>query len=175
MPPVPVQANKIRYRHVIPGAIVLGILAAVGSVAQFPPLLLLCIVAGGGLAVAIYNRRAHPGHLRPGMGFRIGLLAGAIGFIFNLILNLISLATATGRQVLRDYVHKSFENALANNSDPTQAEQIRKLADVINTPGGLVTLFLVAMLIGGVLLILLSGLGGSIGAYLFGRHDSETH
>lgn len=153
----------------------LGILAAVGSVAQFPPLLLLCIVAGGGLAVAIYNRRAHPGHLRAGMGFRIGLVAGGIGFLFNLVLNSISLATPSGRQILRDYVHKSFENALANNPDPTQADQIRKLGEVVNTPGGLATLFIVAMLLGGILLILLSGLGGAIGAYLFGRHDAETH
>ena len=175
MPPGPGQPNRIRYRHVIPGAIILGVLAAVGSVAQFPPLLLLCIVAGGGLAVAIYNRRAHPGQLRPGMGFRIGLVAGAMGFLFNLILNAISLLTPTGRQLLREYVHKSMENALAANPDPAQAEQIRKFSDVLNTPGGLATLFVVAMIIGGILLMLLSGLGGSIGAYLFGRHDTESH
>ena len=109
------------------------------------------------------------------MGFRIGLVAGAMGLLFNLILNMISLLTPTGRQLLRDYVHKSMENALAANSDPSQAEQIRKLSETLNTPGGLATLFIVAMILGGILLMLLSGLGGAIGAHLFGRHDSETH
>ena len=174
MPPTP-GSNRIRWRHVIPGAIILGILAAIGSVAEFPPLLLLCIVAGGGLAVAIYHRRAHPGSLRPGTGFRIGALAGAMGFVFNLILNLISLSTQAGRAMLREYVHKSIENALSSNPDPAQAEQIRKISDQLNTPGGMATLFIVAMIIGGVLLIVLSGFGGSIGAYLFGRHDGERH
>jgi len=167
--------ERLRWRHVIPGAIILGILAAVGSVAQFPPLLLLCIVAGGGIAVAIYHRRAHPGHLRPRTGFRIGAIAGTMGFIFNLILNVISLATPAGRSLLRDYVHKSMENALAGNPDPAQAEQIRKISEHLNTTGGLATLFIVAMIVYGLLLILLSGFGGSIGAYLFGKHDTESH
>lgn len=179
-PPVPTgqppdPPNRIRYRHVVPGALILGILAAIGSIAQFPPLLLLCIVAGGGIAVAIYHRRAHPGHLRPGMGFRIGAVAGAMGFVFNLLLNLISLLTPTGRGLLREYVKKSMDNALASNPDPAQAEQIRKISEQLNTPAGLAILFIVAMIIGGVLLIILSGFGGSIGAYLFGKHEHESH
>jgi hypothetical protein len=178
VPPQPtptVPPERLRWRHVIPGAIILGILAAIGSVAQFPPLLLLCIVAGGGIAVAIYHRRAHPGHLRPRTGFRIGAIAGTMGFIFNLILNVISLATPAGRSLLREYVHKSMENALASNPDPAQAEQIRKISEHLNTTTGLVTLFIVAMIVYGLLLILLSGFGGSIGAYLFGKHDAESH
>ncbi len=150
-------------------------LAAVGSIAQFTPLLLLCIVAGGGIAVAIYHRRAHPGHLRPGMGFKIGAVAGAMGFLFNLVLNLISMLTPAGRTLLRDYVKKSMENALATNPDPSQAEQIRRISEQLNTPAGLAVLFVAAMIVGGILLILLSGFGGSMGAYLFGKHEQERH
>lgn len=171
-PPGPAP-NRLRYRNIIPGAIILGILAAFGSVAQFPPLLLLCIVAGGGIAVAIYHRQAHPGHLRPGAGFKIGALAGAMGFLFNLVLNGISLLTPTGRQLLRETVQKGMDNALAANPDPSQAEQIKKFTEMLNTPGGLAILFTLAMIIGGVLLIVLSGFGGAIGAYLFGKHEPE--
>lgn len=173
-PPQP-PPNRIRYRHVIPGALILGMLAAVGSIAQFTPLLLLCIVAGGGIAVAIYHRRAHPGHLRPGMGFRIGAVAGAMGFVFNLILNMVSLLTPAGRTLLREYVKKSMDNALASNPDPAQAEQIRRISEQLNTPTGLVILFIAAMIVGGILLIVLSGLGGAMGAYLFGKHEQEIH
>jgi hypothetical protein len=172
-PPPPGPSDRLRYRNIIPGAVILGILAAVGSIAQFPPLLLLCIVAGGGIAVAIYHRQAHPGHLSPKTGFKIGAVAGAMGFLINLVLNTISLLTPTGRELLRETVRKGMDNALAANPDPAQADQIRKFSDLLNTSGGLITLFTLAMIIGGVLLILLSGFGGAIGAYLFGKHEPE--
>jgi len=66
-----------------------------------------------------------------------------------------------------------MENALAANPDPSQADQIKKFSEMLNTPGGLAMLFTLAMIIGGVLLIVLSGFGGAIGAYLFGKHEAE--
>lgn len=109
------------------------------------------------------------------MGFRIGAAAGAMGFLINLVLNLLSMLTPTGRNLLREYVKRSMDNALASNPDPAQAEQIRKISEQLNTPAGLTALFVVAMIIGGILLIILSGFGGSMGAYLFGKHEHENH
>ncbi len=163
--------GKIRLKYAIPGALILALLAIVGSVTQFPPFVLLCIVAGGGLAVAIYHRLDPAMPLRAGSGFRIGALAGGIGFLLNAVLNAISLATPAGREALRTMMKTSMESS---NLTGEQAEQMRKLIEELNTPAGMASFFIVAMLFAGVLFLLLSGLGGTVGASLFGRREPRN-
>ncbi len=151
----------------------LGLLTLVGSATQFAPLLLLCFIAGGGITVAIYHRRAHPGTLRSGTGFRIGALSGAMGFVVYFFLSVIPLASISGRDQMREALRKGLETAAAANPDPDKTELARKLTASLTGDTGLVVFTLASLLIFGALLILLSGVGGSIGAYLFGKHDAE--
>jgi hypothetical protein len=48
---------------------------------------------------------------------------------------------------------------------------LRRLGDQLNTPGGLALIFTFALLVLAVLFVVFGGLGGAIGAALFGRRQ----
>lgn len=168
----PVQLPGIHWRAAVPSALMAGLLAGLGTVIPFFPFILLCMLAAGGLSVTFYTRREAHAHIRPGMGMRIGALAGLFGFLMNAVLSSLGMLSASNRANLRTEMANRLKDAMATSSDPAATETLRNLGDKLNTPSGLVMFFVIALVFFGILFVLLSGLGGALGASLFGKHET---
>ncbi len=127
---------------------------------SFPPLLLIFIIAAGGLAVAIYHRLDSSFDLRPKAGFRVSALSAFLALIVTSLINVFAFFTRAGREMLT--------MAMSNMSDPQQTDAIKKLLEQVQTPRG-VAQFALLMIVNILMFVALSGIGGAIGASLFGR------
>jgi hypothetical protein len=140
------------------------------------PFILLCMVAAGGISIAFYTRREPDKTVKASDGLRIGALAGMFGFLINAILSTLSMLSATVRAGTRTQMMDRLKEAMAANSDPQATDMLRRIGDQLNTPGGLAFIFTLALAVLAVFFIVLSGLGGAIGATLFGRrHQEKEH
>ena len=75
------------------------------------------------------------------------------------------------RAALRDAMHERLKEAMSVNSDPSAQQMLNNLGDMISTPGGLAALFAFSLLMFGLIFVLLGGIGGSVGAALFGKKN----
>lgn len=118
------------------------------------------MLVAGFLSVALYRRRLKYVWITNGMGAKLGAAAGAIGS------GLFTLVTAVGILVfhagdkLREAAIQAIDQAAARNPDPKAQEMLQQL----KTPDGLVLVVSLGMLFTFVLFVLLSSLGGVIGA-----------
>ncbi len=167
-----ISSTVIRWRSAVPAALMAGVLAGLGTIVPFLPFVLLCMLAAGGLSVTFYTRRVPHEHLRSGMGLRIGALAGLFGFLMNAGLSSLGMLSAANRATLRTEMANRLKEAIAASSDPAATETLRNLGDKLNTSGGLLLFFGLALAFFGILFIILSGIGGAIGAALFGRKEA---
>ncbi|MGE5137916.1 MAG: hypothetical protein ACM3JD_00525 [Rudaea sp.] len=124
------------------------------------------------MSIAFYSRQEPDATVRASTGFKIGALAGLFGFLMNAFLSTSILLSATARSALRVEMANRVKEAIAASTDPSSTEILRKVSDQLNTPAGLAILFVVAMVLLGVFFVLLSGIGGAIGASLFGHRRS---
>lgn len=138
----------------------------------FLPFIFLCMVAAGGLSVTFYSRREINAQIFPGMGFRIGALAGLFGFLMDMIIVSLGMLSAATRANLRSEIANQAQQAIAKSQDPATTETLRNLTDKLSTTQGLVTLFLIAAVFYGFFFVVFSGIGGALGAYLFGHRKS---
>ena len=126
----------------------------------------LAMLAAGFLCVLFYRRRCRAAHITPGMGARLGALAGGLGF--GILATMLALAAAFGlRQQLQDTFLKALQEYGAHSSDP----HVAQVLELTKTSEGftlLMTLFLAMML---VIFLILSSLGGVLGALLLRRKD----
>lgn len=148
-----------------------GVLAGLGSLVPFMPFILLCMVASGGMSIAFYTRREPHHTVKAGNGLRIGALAGMFGFFINATLSTISMLSATSRNAMRGEMTDRLKEAMASSSDPSATDMLRRLGDQLNTPSGLALIFAFALIVLAVLFVVFGGLGGAIGATLFGRRQ----
>ncbi len=162
-------ANKYERRVVIFSALAAGFAAGVGTLVPFVPFISLCMVAAGGIAITLYKRRMPYVSVPARRGFRIGALAGFFGFLLNASMSVFGMFSNENRVALRDTMQERLKEALAVNSDPSQQQMVKHLGDVISTPHGLAAVFALSLCLFGMLFILLSGIGGAIGASLFGK------
>jgi hypothetical protein len=98
-------------------------------------------------------------------GFRIGALAGFFGFLLNALTSVLGMFSAGNRGALRDAMQERLKEALSVNSDPSAQQMVKNLGEMVSTPSGLAAVFAFSLC----LLVLLSGVGGAIGAALFGK------
>jgi len=133
------------------------------------PFILLCMVAAGGMSIAFYMRREPERVVKAGDGLRIGALAGMFGFLINATLSTLSMLSPTIRAATRGQMMDRLKEAMATSSDPQATDMLRRIGDQLNTSGGLAFIFTLALAVLAVFFIVFSGLGGAIGASLFGR------
>jgi uncharacterized membrane protein len=158
-------------RAVIFAALVAGFAAGLGTLVPFVPVITLSMIAAGGIAVTLYKRRMPYVSVSPGRGFRIGSLAGLFGFLLNASASVLGMLSEENRTGLRAAMQERLKEAMSINSDPSAQQMLKNLGDMISTPGGLAALFAFSMLLFGLIFILLGGLGGSVGAKLFGKRS----
>lgn len=163
--------DRIDWRRGWPALMFAGFLAGFGALIPSLPVISLCMIAAGGLAITFYKRRLPTVHIRPALGFRIGAVAGLFGFMANALLSGLGMLSSQNRSVLRAAMNERIQDALNTNPDASAQEMLRRMSETIATPSGFATIFIVALMIFGLLFIMFSGLGGAIGATLFGRSN----
>jgi uncharacterized membrane protein len=167
------QPAAYERRIVILSALAAGCAAGFGSLVPFAPFIMLCMVAAGGIAITLYKRRMPYVSVPGRRGFRIGALAGFFGFLFNAAISVFSMLSLENRVALRDAMQERLKEALSVNSDPAAQQMVKNLGDMISTPTGLAALFAVSLSLFGLIFVLLGGIGGAIGASLFGKKSRQ--
>jgi hypothetical protein len=101
------------------------------------------------------------------MGMRIGVVAGAIGYVATTIWSVLSFASNS--QEIRAAMQAQIDKSLANNPDPRAQEIMRQFVGNLNTPQGLATFFVLLLVIMAVVFVIFSAAGGALGASMFAR------
>lgn len=155
--------EPILWNQVWQGALLAGVGAALLSSLPFLALgSLLWLLIAGALSVSLYQRRVPTAIVRPGMGMRIGALAGVFAFAITAILSTVLFATE-GNQ-LRQMMEDQLRASMAKAPDPRSAELLQQFISKLNTPEGLATFFLWVMVFIAIIFVIFSAAGGALGA-----------
>jgi len=127
------------------------------------------MLVGGALMVPLYRRRLPGATITPGMGMRLGALAGVFGFLFNAVTSLISFVALRNTGNFRHAMEEQMQTQMAGNSDPRVQQMMQNLLDYMSTPQGAATMIAIFLLIFGVVFVLLSAAGGAVGASISGQ------
>jgi hypothetical protein len=158
----------IQWELALKGALLSGLAAAV--LTAMPVLGLGCclwLLGAGALAVWLYQRRVPGTLVTPGMGMRIGAVAGAIGYVATTIWTVLRFASNS--QEFRTAMQGQMDKSLAANPDPRAQEIMRQFMGNLNTPQGLATFFVLILAIMGIVFVIFSAAGGALGASMFAR------
>lgn len=127
----------------------------------------LCLLLGGAVAVLLYRRRERGRQVTPGMGARLGAVAGLFGFLFYSIPQLLRLAFFHLGDSIREAMRRAIEQSAAQAPDPQSQEMMRNLM----APGALATLFAFLVMLFLLLFLLFGVIGGALGASRWGRQQ----
>jgi hypothetical protein len=105
------------------------------------------------------------------MGMRIGALSGIFGFLATTILWVILFAK--NNQEFRTIFAEQMEKSMAQNPDPRAQDMARQFTAYVNTPEGLATFFVFALVIMAVVYVIFSAAGGALGASMFTRRRGQ--
>ncbi len=128
-----------------------------------------CMVAAGALAVRFYRRRRPETAISPGMGARLGVLSGLLGFFFYSVPQAFRLAFFRLGGSIREAMQKAIEQSAAQNPDPKAQEIMRNLM----SPGALAAFITVLVVLFFLVFLVCSSLGGAIGASIWGNKRSS--
>ncbi|MGE5110804.1 MAG: hypothetical protein ACM3JB_08115 [Acidobacteriaceae bacterium] len=170
--PTDLRPRKGRLSSARRAALWAGVIAGIGSLVPFAPFIFLCMIAAGGMSVAFYSRREPDVEVRASLGMKLGALAGFFGFVMNAILSSLGMLSMETRSALRSQLASRLQEAVASSKDAATTDMLQKLGEQLNTTGGLLTLFAIALAALGLFFVLFGGLGGAIGASLFGRRKT---
>lgn len=130
------------------------------------------MVAAGGLSIAFYMRFEPHAEVRTSTGLKMGALAGLFGFLLYGIMFSLTMISAQTRSQFRADTAKALQDAAAKATDPRAADMVRGFIDHLNTTSGLASMFVLMLIFTLVFFVLLSGIGGAVGASLFGHRRS---
>jgi len=162
------SGTAIQWSDALPSAALAGLIAAF---LMFIPLgaFGLGMIAAGVLSVLFYRRRNPASNLTPAMGARLGAVSGALGFgIFAIFSAVGTLVFHSGGQ-LRAALLEAVEQSAAHSSDP-QAQQV---VEYLKTPAGLALMMGLGLGFVLVAFLILSSLGGAVGAAMMRRRDRK--
>ena len=136
-----------------------ALLAGAGAaVLSFLPVLsfgcFIWLFGAGVWTVAMHQRRVPTPPVTPGMGMRIGALAGAFAFI------IIAITATVLFAIEGEQVRKVMEERL---------EELPQFIAPLNTPGGLATMFLSVLVVLAVIFLAFSAVGGALTAAFSAR------
>ena len=162
-PPIPVASapasSRVQWGLAFPRALLAGVLGTIILIIfQFllPPLLVLLLLVPFTGAMAVWFYRARDPELNGGKGFRIGMVAGFMLFVVNVVLAGLAFLVDRGRAL--EQIKKQFQEAAARNTDPNAQQMLRNMVD---RPEALIGFLVVAGVISFVLFVLFCGIGGA--------------
>lgn len=168
------SAKVIDWRNARRAALLSGVIGAFGAFLPHVGLLLLWVFAAGGISITFYQRRVSHPHLSAASGFKIGAVAGLFAAILCGLLNMLPMLTQQGRVFVRQKIEQQASATIAANPDPLTQQTLRNIADWAATTEGLFLLVAVSILMITVLFTVLAGLGGSVGAAIFGKREQAS-
>jgi hypothetical protein len=154
---------RLNWSQALPGAALAGLLLCIGLMVPYAPPFLV-MMAAGGLAAGLYARRSQT-PMTPGLGARVGILAGLVGWAAIGIVFLFELTLGGGR--LMEMLRQAIKQQIADNPDPRAQEFLGTLT----SPGGMVTVIIVGMLFFLVVALVCGTVGGAAVAAFFRRKD----
>jgi hypothetical protein len=161
-PPLPgaSPSNRVIWGYAFPRASLAGVLGTVILVIfQFllPPLLVLLLLVPFTGAMAVWLYRTRDPLLNGGKGFRIGMIAGFMLFLVNLVLG--ALAFLLDRAKAMDQIRRQFQEAAERSSDPNAQQMLRNM---VERPEALAGFLAIAVVMSLILFVLFCGIGGAI-------------
>jgi hypothetical protein len=129
----------------------------------------LGMILAGILSVVFYRWRNPDSALTPGMGARLGAMSGLFGFVMFLLFTAISATVLGGGSQLRQGLQQAVEQSASRTTDP----QAQHMLDFFRTPQGLALVMIAGMAVALVAFLILTSLGGAIGATLLRRKPRE--
>jgi hypothetical protein len=160
------HATTIQWSQALPSAALAGLIAAA---LMFVPLgaFGLGMIAAGVLVVLFYRRRQPFGTLPAGVGARLGAVSGMFGFAIFAIFTAIEVLVFHSGGQLRAALLEAVQQSASRTSDP-QAQQI---LDYLKSPPGLALVMALGLAVMFVAFLILSSLGGALGAILLRRKE----
>lgn len=168
--PTPAYGSRepIHWSQVWQGAALAGVGAALLSSLPFLALgSIVWMAVAGAISVSLYQRRVPTAIVRPGMGMRIGALAGVFAFAVTAIMSTVLFATE-GTQ-LRDMMEEQMRTSIARSPDLRSQQIMEQLIAKLATPEGMATFFLWVLVLIAIVFILFAAVGGALGASMSTR------
>jgi hypothetical protein len=144
--------------------------AVAGVLSSLPVVALgtfLWITIAGAVAVSQYRRRLPAALIRPGIGMRIGALAGA--FASGVVAAVNIARYSAERDQFRQLLQEQMQGQIAKAPDPSSQEMLRQLMEKLMTPEGMALFFAFALLFATAVFVLFSVIGGALGASMAAR------
>ncbi len=127
------------------------------------------MLGAGALSVALYQRRAPGTLITPGIGMKVGALAGVFAFVVNAVVVTVSFVAFRSGSEFRNALQTQMEKQISGSSDPKAQEIMRQMFDWINTPQGMATFMVLMLLVLAVTFVIFTAAGGALGASMFGK------
>ena len=128
----------------------------------------LWMLGAGALSVSLYQKRV-PGTVTPGMGMKLGALAGVFGFGLNAVFRAIQFSFPGAREAFREALQQQLNRSMATSPDPQTQEITRRVFEWVNTPGGTATMVVSSAIMMAFIFLFFTAAGGALGASVFGR------
>ena len=163
------QASAIQWDLAWKGALLGGVGAAV--LTAIPIVSIGCclwMLGAGVLAVVMYRKQVPGVVITPGMGMKIGALAGVCGFMLNAVLTMASFALFRSNSDFRGAMQEQMQKQMANNPDPKAQQIVQHFMDWMSSPQGMATFVVLILLVMGVVFIVITAAGGALGASMSG-------
>jgi hypothetical protein len=164
----PPLISRIDWSQALPATALAGLIAAV---LMMTPLAAfgLGMLIGGSLSAVLYQRRNPVANITPGMGLRLGMASGVLGGCVFSVMVCIQAVMRHEWGEIRQKVLEVVEQAAARNPDP----QAQQAMEFFRTDRGIVLIMTSGLVITLIALVILSGLGGALGA-VFLRRKART-
>jgi hypothetical protein len=166
-PPFQTQSGtSIQWSDGLPSAALAGLIAAF---LMFVALGVfgLGLIACGAFSVAFYRRRNPASNLSPGMGARLGAASGAFGFGIFAVLSAIGMLVFRNGAEMRKALLDVISQSAARSPDP----QVQRTFEFLKTPPGLALMMGLSLGFLLVATLILTTIGGAIGAAVMRRKD----
>ena len=127
------------------------------------------MLGAGALCVSLYAKQMPGTLITPGMGMRVGALAGLIGFVVNAIVTTAAFVARRGSGELQQAMQEQMRKQIAGAPDPQVQQAMQRMMEWMNTPQGAATMILVVLIFMGVVFVLFTAAGGALGASMRSR------
>jgi hypothetical protein len=161
----PVRPAAIHWELAWKGALLCGVGAAILSAIPIVSVgCCLWMLGAGAVAVTLYRRQVPDTLITPGMGMKIGALAGAFGFMVNAVVTTASFVMLRSSGNFRSAMQEQMQKQMSSNPDPKVQEMMQRMLDWVGTPQGAATLIVIVLVVMAVLFVLITAAGGALGA-----------
>jgi hypothetical protein len=107
--------------------------------------------------------------ITPGMGMKLGALAGVFAFVIHAVVTTVSFVAFRSSSEFRRALQVQMDKQIANTSDPKAQEILRQMFDWINTPQGMATFMVGMLVVLAIMFVVFTAAGGALGASMFGK------